>query len=132
MEAEGLFGKGGDFEQYRDASEHMTAAWDEGHFPCLHGRRPDPNFDPSSSGQMSWDLYRAMRGSHGEFVIDGNLASVEHADRLPGNKVPTLITAGGHDECDPSLSRGMQGSWDRRSNCLWRAGAGAISPRAGG
>ena len=44
-----------------------------------------------------------MWGSHGEFVIDGNLASVEYADRLGPIKVPTLITVGDHDECDPSL-----------------------------
>jgi pimeloyl-ACP methyl ester carboxylesterase len=46
-----------------------------------------------------------MWGSHGEFVIDGNLASVEYASRLPSLKVPTLITVGDHDECAPSLSR---------------------------
>jgi proline iminopeptidase len=48
-----------------------------------------------------------MWGSHGEFVIDANLASVEYADRLPSIKVPTLITVGDHDECDPSLAREM-------------------------
>jgi proline iminopeptidase len=40
-------------------------------------------------------------------VIDGNLTSVEYGDRLPTVKVPTLITAGDNDECDPSLSREM-------------------------
>jgi proline iminopeptidase len=58
-------------------------------------------------GNMAWDLYREMWGSHGEFVIDGNLTVVEYADRLPTIKVPTLITAGDHDECDPALSREM-------------------------
>ena len=48
-----------------------------------------------------------MWGSNGEFVIDGNLTSVEYADRLPSIKVPTLITVGDHDECDASLSRQM-------------------------
>jgi proline iminopeptidase len=57
---------------------------------------------------MSWDLYRTMWGSHGEFVIDGNLASVEYDDRLSSIKVPTLITVGDRDQCDPSLSRAMQ------------------------
>jgi proline iminopeptidase len=108
LEADGLFGKGKAFEKNRYTAEYMSAAWGEGYFPYLYGRRPDPNFDPGSSGQMSWDLYRAMWGSHGEFVIDGNLTSVEYADRLPGIKVPTLITVGDHDECDPSLSREMQ------------------------
>jgi proline iminopeptidase len=57
---------------------------------------------------MSWDLYREMWGSHGEFVVDGNLASVEYADRLGSIHVPTLITVGDHDECDPSIARDMQ------------------------
>ena len=57
---------------------------------------------------MSWDLYREMWGSHGEFVIDGNLASVEYADRLPSIRVPTLLTVGDSDECDPAISREMQ------------------------
>lgn len=48
-----------------------------------------------------------MWGEHGEFVIDGNLKSVEYTDRLPGIKVPTLILVGDHDECDPSLARVM-------------------------
>ena len=61
-------------------------------------------------GQLSgtsWELYRAMWGEHGEFVIDGNLKSAEYVDRLPSLHVPTLIIAGDHDECDPSLSREM-------------------------
>jgi pimeloyl-ACP methyl ester carboxylesterase len=32
---------------------------------------------------------------------------VEYVDRLPGIRVPTLIMAGDHDECDPSLSQEM-------------------------
>jgi pimeloyl-ACP methyl ester carboxylesterase len=56
---------------------------------------------------MAWDLYREMWGSHGEFVIDGNLKSVEYAARLPAIKVPTLLISGEHDECDPSLARDM-------------------------
>ena len=48
-----------------------------------------------------------MWGSHGEFVVDGNLTSVEYADRLPSIKVPTLITVGDHDQSDPSVSREM-------------------------
>jgi proline iminopeptidase len=57
---------------------------------------------------MVWDVYREMRGSDGEFVIDGNLKSVEYADRLPAIRVPTLITVGDHDQCDPSLALTMQ------------------------
>ena len=56
---------------------------------------------------MSWALYREMWGSHGEFVIDGNLRSVEYTDRLPAIKVPTLLLVGDHDECDPAMSKVM-------------------------
>jgi len=60
-----------------------------------------------ANGIMSWDLYREMWGSHGEFVVDGNLVSVEYADRLGTIKVPTLITVGDNDETDPSIARDM-------------------------
>jgi proline iminopeptidase len=56
---------------------------------------------------LSGFLYRVMWGSHGEFIIDGNLKSVEYADRLGTLHVPTLIVVGDHDECDPTLSREM-------------------------
>jgi proline iminopeptidase len=48
-----------------------------------------------------------MWGSHGEFIIDGNLASVEYANRLPSITVPTLITVGDHDQVAPSISEEM-------------------------
>ncbi|HEV2423949.1 MAG TPA: alpha/beta fold hydrolase [Terriglobia bacterium] len=48
-----------------------------------------------------------MWGSDGEFMIDGNLKSVEYVDRLHTIKTPTVIMAGEHDECDPSLSQEM-------------------------
>jgi pimeloyl-ACP methyl ester carboxylesterase len=48
-----------------------------------------------------------MWGEHGEFIIDGNPKSVEYLDRLSTIHVPTLVMAGDHDECDPSLSREM-------------------------
>ena len=48
-----------------------------------------------------------MWGEHGEFIIDGNLKSVKYVDRLATIHVPTLVMAGDHDECDPSLSREM-------------------------
>jgi proline iminopeptidase len=108
FEKAGLFGKGKDFEKNRYPSEYMMAAWGEGYFPYLYQRRPDPNFDPAGNGVMSWDLYRTMWGSHGEFVIDGNLTSVEYTDRLNTIKVPTLITVGDHDESDPSIARDIQ------------------------
>lgn len=48
-----------------------------------------------------------MWGSHGEFVIDANLKSVEYVERLPFIHTPTLIVVGDHDECDPDLSKEM-------------------------
>jgi proline iminopeptidase len=107
MEAEGLYGHGKPFERNRYTSEYMIAAWGEGYFPYVYANRPNPNEDPVQDGVMAWDLYREMWGSHGEFVIDGNLKSVEYADRLPSIKVPTLVISGDHDECDPSLARDM-------------------------
>jgi proline iminopeptidase len=108
MEKAGLYGHGKDYEKGRYTEEYMKAAWGEGYFPYLYQRHPDPNYSPTESGNTSWELYREMWGSHGEFVIDGNLTSVEYADRLPSIKVPTLITAGDHDESDPSIARAMQ------------------------
>jgi proline iminopeptidase len=107
MEKDGLFGHGKDYEKNRYTSDYMIAAWGEGYFPYLYHNRPDPNYDPIQNGVMSWDLYREMWGSNGEFVIDGNLKSVEYVDQLPSIHVPTLIIAGDHDECDPSLSKEM-------------------------
>jgi proline iminopeptidase len=109
MEQEGLFGHGLDYEKNRYTSEYITAAWGEGYFPYLYQNHPDPNFDPVANGNMSWDLYREMWGSSGEFIIDGNMKSVEYSDKLPSIKVPTLITVGDNDECAPSLSREMNG-----------------------
>ena len=107
LEAEGLFGQGKPWEHDRYTTDYMNAAWGDGYFPYLYQRHPDSNYDPVALGVTSWDLYREMWGSHGEFVIDGNLKSVEYLDKLSIIKVPTLIIAGDHDECDPSLSREM-------------------------
>jgi len=107
LEKAGLYGHGKDYEKNRYPADYMIAAWGEGYFPYLYQNRPDPNYDPIGAGNISWDLYREMWGSHGEFVIDGNLVSVEYADRLPSIKVPVLITVGDHDECDPGISRQM-------------------------
>jgi len=107
-EKDGLYGHGKDYEKNRYTGDYMTAAWGEAYFPYLYQRRPDPNFDPIAAGNISWDLYREMWGSHGEFVIDGNLTSAEYTDRLSSIRIPTLILVGDHDECDPGLSRVMQ------------------------
>ena len=108
LEGAGLFGHGKPYEQNRYTPEYMIAAWGEGYFPYVYHNRPDPNYDPIQQGNTAWDLYREMWGEHGEFVIDGNLKSVEYTDRLATIKVPTLIIVGEHDECDPSLSKAMQ------------------------
>jgi proline iminopeptidase len=107
LEKDGLFGHGKEWEKNRYPEDYMKAAWGEGYHPYVFQRHPDPNEDPVGQGVMSWDLYREMWGSHGEFVIDGNLKSVEYGDRLTSIHVPTLITVGDHDECDPSLARYM-------------------------
>ena len=106
LEAAGLFGHGKDYEKNRYTAEYMIAAWGEGYFPYLYQNRPDPNYDPVGNGVMSWDLYREMWGQHGEYVIDGNLTSVEYTEKLATIKVPTLITCGGADRTTlPSQSR---------------------------
>jgi proline iminopeptidase len=106
LEAAGLYGKGKSYEQGRYTNDYMTAAWGEAYFPFIYANRPDPGYDPTQ-GSPAWDVYREMWGSHGEFIIDGNLKSVEYADRLPSIKVPTLLLVGDHDECDPALARQM-------------------------
>lgn len=108
LEKAGLFEKGKPWERGRYPDEYAKLAWGDGYFPFLYQHHPDPNYDPlSGNTSTSWDLYREMWGSHGEFIIDGNLKSVEYADKLPGIRVPTLVICGDHDESDPSLSRFM-------------------------
>jgi proline iminopeptidase len=107
LEQAGLFGKGEPWERGRYPAEYATLAWGTGYFPFLYGARPDATYDPAGGAPTDWELYRVMWGSDGEFVIDGNLKSVEYVDRLASIHVPTLVMAGDHDECDPSLSREM-------------------------
>jgi proline iminopeptidase len=106
MEKVGLFGHGKEYEKRRYTPEYMIAAWGEGYFPYLYQNRPDPSYDPLTSG-FAWDVYYEMWGRRGEFMIDGNLKSVEYGNRLSSIKVPTLITVGDHDECAPWLSEEM-------------------------
>lgn len=109
LEKEGLFGKGKPWERGRYPEEYATLAWGPGYYPFLYGARPDANYVPAAGNtSLSWELYRQMWGSHGEFVVDGNLASVEYLDRLPTIKVPTLILVGDHDQSDPAMSKEMQ------------------------
>jgi len=108
LEKAGLFNKGKDWEKGRYPDDYAKLAWGDGYFPYLYQRRPDANYDPSSGNtSTSWDLYREMWGSDGEFVIDGNLKSVEYLDKLSSIHVPTLLICGDHDESNPSLSRTM-------------------------
>lgn len=107
MEKEGLYGHGKDYEKNRYTSEYMIAAWGEGYFLYFYQNNPDPNNDPMASRNMSWDLYREMWGSDGEFIISGNLTSVENSDKLSSIKVPTLINVGNNDIHDSSLSQEM-------------------------
>ena len=108
LEDAGLFDKGKPWEHLRYPAEYADLAWGWGYFPFLYGAHPDANYDPvAQNTTTAWDLYREMWGSHGEFVIDGNLKSAEYVDQLNAIKVPTLVIAGDHDECDPSLSRLM-------------------------
>ncbi len=108
LEKAGLFGKGAPWEHGRYPAEYETLAWGDGYFPFLYGARPDSNYDPATgNAPTNWELYRAMWGSDGEFVIDGNLKSVEYVGRLHNLHVPTLILVGDHDECAPSLSKEM-------------------------
>jgi len=108
LEKAGLFGHGETWERGRYTDEYAKLAWGVGYFPALYGARPDANYDPlEGNTKNSWELYRAMWGSHGEFVVDGNLKEVECVDRLAEIKVPTLIIVGDHDESDPAMSREM-------------------------
>jgi len=108
LEKAGLFGKGEIWEHGRYTDEYAKLAWGVGYFPALYGARPEPNYDPvEGNTKNSWELYREMWGSHGEFVVDGNLKEVEWVDRLAEIKVPTLILVGDHDQSDPAMSREM-------------------------
>ena len=110
LEQAGLYDKGAPWEHGRYPEEYEKLAWGWGYFPFLYGARPDANYDPAlGNAPTNWELYREMWGSHGEFVIDGNLKSVEYVDRLVTIKIPTLIVVGDHDECAPSLSETMHG-----------------------
>ena len=108
LEAAGLFGKGEIWEHGRYPEEYAKLAWGVGYFPYLYQNRPDPNYDAvDGNTTTAWDVYREMWGSHGEFIVDGNLTEVEYVDKLSQIKVPTLIIVGDHDESDPKMSEGM-------------------------
>ena len=107
LESAGLFGQGPIWEHGRYPEEYAKLAWGVGYFPYLYQKQPDPNFDPVDGNKAAWDVYREMWGSHGEFVVDGNLSEVEYVGKLSQIKVPTLIIVGAHDESDPKMSEEM-------------------------
>jgi len=108
FEKAGLFDKGQLWEHGRYPEEYAKLAWGVGYFPFLYQNHPDANYDPVAGNTTnSWELYREMWGSHGEYIVDGNLKSVEWVDRLSSIKVPTLIIVGDHDESDPVMSKEM-------------------------
>lgn len=108
LEKAGLFNKGEAWEHGRYPDEYAKLAWGVGYFPWLYQNRPDPTYDPlPGNTSTAWDVYREMWGSDGEFIVDGNLKSVEWVDKLSSIKVPTLIIVGDHDESDPVMSKEM-------------------------
>jgi proline-specific peptidase len=108
LEQAGLYGKGAIWEHGRYPAEYETMAWGDGIFPVPYGAHHKTTYDPAQlNTPPNWQIYREMWCTHGEFIIDGNLKSVEWVDRLHTIHVPTLVMAGDHDECDPSLSREM-------------------------
>jgi len=108
LEAAGLFDKGQQWERGRYSDEYAKMAWGVGYFPYVYQNHPDPNYDPvASNTSTAWDVYREMWGSHGEYVVDGNLVEVEYVDKLAQIKVLTLIIVGDHDESDPKMSKEM-------------------------
>jgi proline iminopeptidase len=109
LEQAGLYGKGAQWERGRYPDEYAKLAWGVGYFPWIYVNRPDPNYDPVAGNTTNaWDVYREMWGSHGEYIVDGNLKSVDYVDRLSSIKVPTLIIVGDHDESDPVMSEQMK------------------------
>jgi proline iminopeptidase len=109
LEREGLFGKGKPWEHGRYTAEYAELAWGWGYYPYLY-EKPDPNYNPLELLDLEWNVYREMSGSGGEFIIDGNLVSVEYAEKLRTVHVPTLIIGGEHDAITSSMVEQMHRS----------------------
>jgi proline iminopeptidase len=107
LEQAGLFGKGKPWETGRYSAEYAELAWGWGYFPYMYGNHPNANYNPLVNLGINWDLFREMSGTGGEFVIDGNLVSVEFAERLRHLRVPTLIITGDQDAISFSMSLEM-------------------------
>lgn len=109
LEKQGLFDKGKPWEHGRYTAEYAELAWGWAYYPYWYENHPNPNYSPGSVG-LAWDVYREMSGSDGEFVIDGNLKSVEYTERLRTVRLPTLIITGEHDEISLQMSNEMHAS----------------------
>lgn len=106
LEKEGLFGKGRAWERGRYPAEYvqLVGAW--AYYQWFYEDHTTANYNPSSFG-LAWDVYREMSGSHGEFVIDGNMLSVEYADELKTLHVATLVIAGEDDAVTSGMLKEM-------------------------
>jgi proline iminopeptidase len=110
LEKEGLFGKGKPWEHGRYTAEYAELAWGWAYYPYLYETHPSPTYNPLGNLGIAWDVYREMSGSNGEFVIDGNMTSVEYSEKLRNVHVPTLIIAGEHDAWSLATSQEMNNS----------------------
>ena len=104
LEKEGLYGKGEPWEHGRYPLEYIQLVNSWFYYPTFYEDRTTANFNPSAFG-VAWDVYREMAGSDGEFVNDGNLKSVEFAQRLKSLEVPTLVIAGEDDALTMDILR---------------------------
>jgi proline iminopeptidase len=107
LEKQGLFNKGDPWEHGRYTAEYAELAWGWGYYPYMYESHPNPNYNPLGNLGLAWDVFREMSGSGGEFLIDGNMTSIEYAERLRTLHVPTLIIAGEHDEISSSMANEM-------------------------
>ena len=107
LEKEGLFNKGKPWEHGRYTAEYAELAWGWAYYPYMYENHPNPNYNPLGNLGLAWDVYREMSGSNGEFIIDGNMTSVEYAEKLRKLRVPTLIIAGEHDVWSLQMSNQM-------------------------
>ena len=107
LEKAGLFNKGKPWEHDRYTAEYAELAWGWAYYPYMYENHSNPNYNPLGNLGLAWDVFREMSGSSGEFLIDGNLTSVEYAERLRAVHVPTLIIAGEHDEISSSMADEM-------------------------
>lgn len=95
LEKAGLFGKGNPWEHGRYPGEYAELSG-EAYYSYFFEEHTSANYNPAGFG-LAWDVYREMSGSHGEFIIDGNMKSVEYAEKLKTLRVPTLVIAGEDD-----------------------------------